>query len=156
MFLNPNIYKLLIEEQELDTFLEANTLVPKYIEERISLQDKSKYVEEFKNIIIVEKGQKTTQELDESSINESSDDEIIEISEPLKEKIQEEIKEQENTIKEITIDEEALKSDTEEITIEEDKIDDDIPVEEVTDTEDKDEEMKGGSDVKKIVVHSFF
>jgi len=151
MFLNPNIYKLLIEKQELDTFLENNTLVPKYVEERISLQDKSKYVEEFKNIIIVEKGTRTLEE----NNDESSDDEIVEIPESLKEQIQEEIKEQEDTIKEITIDDEALKSDSEEITIEEDKIDDDVPLEEETITEDN-EEMKGGNDVKKIVVHSFF
>ena len=104
MFLNPNIYKLLIEKQELDTFLENNTLVPKYVEERISLQDKSKYVEEFKNIIIVEKGTRTLEE----NNDESSDDEIVEIPESLKEQIQEEIKEQEDTIKEITIDDEAL------------------------------------------------
>ena len=114
-------------------------------------EDKSKYVEEFKNIIIVEKGTRTLEE----NNDESSDDEIVEIPESLKEQIQEEIKEQEDTIKEITIDDEALKSDSEEITIEEDKIDDDVPLEEETITEDN-EEMKGGNDVKKIVVHSFF
>ena len=74
MFLNPNIYKLLIEKQELDTFIETNTIVPKYKEERFSLQDNSDYVEEFKNIVIVEKGTKI-------EIDESSDEEIVEISE---------------------------------------------------------------------------
>ena len=143
--------------------------MPKYKEERITLQNKSNYVEEFKNVIIVEKGKKT------EVLDESSDDEIIEISETLKEQIQDDIKEQENTIKQISIDEEALNTDSEEITIEEDKIEDDVTLEEDKVTEDapntedaantedvsnteenSDDEMKGGSDIKKIVVHSFF
>ena len=80
MFLNPNIYRLLIEKQELDTFIETNTIVPKYKEERLSLQDNSDYVEEFKNIVIVEKGTKI-------KIDESSDEEIVEISEKQKNQI---------------------------------------------------------------------
>ena len=152
MFLNPIIRKKLLEKQALDTFIETNTIVPKHIEERITLQDTSNYVEEFKNIIIVDKGNKLSSE----EINESSDEEIIEISEPVKEKVQEEIKEQEELIKEITIDEEALKPDTEEITIEEDKIEDDVSIDDDNSSEGVKEEMKGGSDIKKIVVHSFF
>lgn len=152
MFLNPIIRKKLLEKQALDTFIETNTLVPKYTEERITLQDTSNYVEEFKNIIIVDKGKKLPSE----EVIESSDEEIIEISEPVKEKVQEEIKEQEELIKEITIDEEALKPDTEETTIEEDKIDDDVTIEDENTSEEVKEEMKGGSDIKKIVVHSFF
>lgn len=152
MFLNPIIRKKLLEKQALDTFIETNTLVPKYTEERITLQDTSTHVEEFKNIVIVDKGKKLPPE----EVIESSDEEIIEISEPVKEKVQEEIKEQEDLIKEITIDEEALKPDTEETTIEEDKIEDDVTIEDENTSEEVKEEMKGGSDVKKIVVHSFF
>ena len=81
LVLNPNIYNLLIEKQELDTFIETNTIVPKYKEERLSLQDNSDYVEEFKNIVIVEKGTKI--EIDESS---DLKDQSIKLLEEMKKK----------------------------------------------------------------------
>ena len=167
MFLNPKIREKLILKQKYHNDMKNNKFVPDIIDDKIYLQQDDKKDIEYKNIIIV--GEKATKDLE--------DNDNIEISFPKKmvKKISSEVEELKKLSKEVFTD-----SDDEEVEVEvegEVEGDEEYVVEVKSNdkevkSNDKDEEVEvksndeeeekelldGGnnSNIKKIVVHSFF
>jgi len=164
MFLNPNIRKKLILKQKYHNDMKNNKFVPDIIDDKIYLQQDDKKDIEYKNIIIV--GEKATKDLE--------DNDNIEISLPKKmvKKISSEVEELKKLSKEIFTDsdDEEVEEVEEVITDDkEEKSNDEEVVEVITDdkevksndeeeVEEEKELLDGGnnSNIKKIVVHSFF
>jgi len=165
MFLNPNIRKKLILKQKYHNDMKNNKFVPDIIDDKIYLQQDDKKDIEYKNIIIV--GEKATKDLE--------DNDNIEISLPKKmvKKISSEVEELKKLSKEIFTDsddeeveevEEVITDDKEEKSNDEEVVEvitDDKEVKSNDEEEVEEEEkelLDGGnnSNIKKIVVHSFF
>jgi F0F1-type ATP synthase gamma subunit len=164
MFLNPNIRKKLILKQKYHNDMKNNKFVPDIIDDKIYLQQDDKKDIEYKNIIIV--GEKATKDLE--------DNDNIEISLPKKmvKKISSEVEELKKLSKEIFTDsdDEEVEEVEEVITDDkEEKSNDEEVVEVITDdkevksndeeeVEEEKELLDGGnnSNIKKIVVNSFF
>ena len=147
MFLNPKIRKKLILKQKYHNDMKNNKFVPDIIDDTIYLQQDDKKEIEYKNIVIV--GEKATKDLE--------DNDNIEISLPKKmvKKISSEVEELEKLSKEVFTD-----SDDEEVEVE---VEGEVEVKsndkEVKSEEEEEKELLDGgnnSNIKKIVVHSFF
>jgi hypothetical protein len=163
MFLNPNIRKKLILKQKYHNDMKNNKFVPDIIDDKIYLQQDDKKDIEYKNIIIV--GEKATKDLE--------DNDNIEISLPKKmvKKISSEVEELKKLSKEVFTDsdDEEVEEVEEVITDDKEEKSNDEEVEVITDdkevksndeeeVEEEKELLDGGnnSNIKKIVVHSFF
>ena len=163
MFLNPKIRNKLILKQSYHNDMKNNTFVPNVIDDTIYLQEESNIIE-YKKIVIL--GEKATKDLE--------DNDNIEISLPKKmvKKISSEVEELKKLSKEIFTDsdDEEVEEVEEVITDDkEEKSNDEEVVEVITDdkevksndeeeVEEEKELLDGGnnSNIKKIVVHSFF
>ena len=147
MFLNPNIRNKLILKQSYHNDMKNNKFVPDIIDDTIYLQQDDKKEIEYKNIVIV--GEKATKDLE--------DNDNIEILLPKKmaKKISSEVEELEELSKEVftdSDDEEEVKSNDEEVKSNDEEV-------KSNDEDEGDKELLDGgnnSNIKKIVVHSFF
>ena len=137
MFLNPNIRNKLILKQSYHNDMKNNQFAPDIIDDTIYLQEESTEIE-YKKIVIL--GEKATKDLE--------DNDNIEITLPKKmsNKISEEIEELS----------EELSEELEVVDVS----DEDKDKEDKEDENKEDKELFGGGDkqsnIKNIVVHSFF
>ena len=156
MFLNPNIRNKLILKQSYHNDMKNNQFAPDIIDDTIYLQEDDQKEIEYKNIIIV--GEKATKDLE---VNDN-----IEILLPKKttNKISSEVDDlEDNDSKDNDSKDEDSKDDDSKDDSKDDKedIEDTEDIEDKEDKEDTEDDSKdlfGGnkSNIKKIVVHSFF